>query len=44
MAIESRASETFISKYDDFGDTSTLADPGVISELIEGKKSLLGEE
>ncbi|MFW5734652.1 MAG: acetate--CoA ligase [Oceanidesulfovibrio sp.] len=32
------------SKYDDFGDTSTLADPGVISELIEGKKSLLGEE
>ncbi|TVM14108.1 acetate--CoA ligase [Oceanidesulfovibrio indonesiensis] len=32
------------SKYDDFGDTSTLADPGVISDLIEGKKSLLGEE
>lgn len=32
------------SKYDDFGDTSTLADPGVISELIEGKKGLLGEE
>ncbi|QJT10264.1 acetate--CoA ligase [Oceanidesulfovibrio marinus] len=32
------------SKYDDFGDTSTLADPGVITELIEGKRSLLGED
>ncbi len=31
------------SVYDDFGDTSTLADPGVISDLIDGKKSLLEE-
>ncbi len=31
------------SKYDDFGDTSTLADPGVITDLVEGKKSLTGE-
>ncbi len=27
---------------DDFGDTSTLADPGVITDLIEGKEDLLG--
>lgn len=27
---------------DDFGDTSTLADPGVITDLIEGKEALLG--
>jgi acetyl-CoA synthetase len=27
---------------DDFGDTSTLADPGVITDLVEGKKDLLG--
>ncbi|MBG0777440.1 MAG: acetate--CoA ligase [Desulfovibrionaceae bacterium] len=28
--------------YDQFGDTSTLADPGVIQDLIEGKQDLLG--
>ncbi|AGW12489.1 acetate--CoA ligase [Megalodesulfovibrio gigas] len=28
--------------YDDFGDTSTLADPGVVQDLIEGKKDLTG--
>ncbi len=27
---------------DDFGDTSTLADPGVVADLIEGKEELLG--
>ncbi len=27
---------------EDFGDTSTLADPSVIKELIKGKKALLG--
>ncbi len=27
---------------EDFGDTSTLADPSVIEDLIEGKKALLG--
>ncbi|GAB7081404.1 acetate--CoA ligase [Megalodesulfovibrio paquesii] len=29
--------------YDDFGDTSTLADPGVVQDLIEGKKELTGD-
>jgi len=28
---------------DDFGDTSTLADPTVITSLVEGKKDLLGQ-
>ena len=27
---------------DDFGDTSTLADPSVVTALVEGKKALLG--
>ncbi|XPV76062.1 MAG: acetate--CoA ligase [Desulfovibrio sp.] len=27
---------------EDFGDTSTLADPSVVSDLIDGKKELLG--
>ncbi|MDD4951366.1 MAG: hypothetical protein PHV85_02335, partial [Desulfovibrionaceae bacterium] len=27
---------------EDFGDTSTLADPTVITSLIEGKNELLG--
>ncbi|WP_338669175.1 acetate--CoA ligase [Pseudodesulfovibrio methanolicus] len=26
----------------DFGDTSTLADPGVVTDLVEGNKDLLG--
>jgi len=26
--------------YEDFGDTSTLADPSVIDSLIQGKKAL----
>lgn len=26
----------------DFGDTSTLADPGVVTDLVEGNKELLG--
>ncbi len=30
------------SVYDDFGDTSTLADPGVVQDLIEGKQDLMG--
>ncbi|MCA1943770.1 MAG: acetate--CoA ligase [Desulfovibrio sp.] len=29
--------------YDDFGDTSTLADPGVVQDLIDGKKDLTGK-
>jgi acetyl-CoA synthetase len=28
---------------EDFGDTSTLADPTVITSLVEGKKDLLGQ-
>ncbi|MBU1231229.1 MAG: acetate--CoA ligase [Proteobacteria bacterium] len=28
---------------DDFGDTSTLADPTVITSLVDGKKDLLGQ-
>ncbi len=28
---------------DDFGDTSTLADPSVITDLVEGKQDLMGE-
>ena len=28
---------------EDFGDTSTLADPTVITSLLEGKKDLLGQ-
>ncbi|NJB69267.1 acetyl-CoA synthetase [Desulfobaculum xiamenense] len=27
---------------DEFGDTSTLADPGVISDLLDGRRDLLG--
>jgi acetyl-CoA synthetase len=26
--------------FGDFGDTSTLADPSVVEDLIEGKKAL----
>jgi acetyl-CoA synthetase len=29
--------------FGDFGDTSTLADPGVVNELIDGKKALENE-
>ncbi len=29
--------------FGDFGDTSTLADPGVVNDLIEGKKALENE-
>ena len=30
------------SAYNEFGDTSTLADPGVVADLVEGKKDLVG--
>ena len=29
-------------EYDKLGDTSTLADPGVVDDLIEGRKAALG--
>ena len=29
--------------FSDFGDTSTLADPGVVDDLIDGKKALENE-
>lgn len=41
--IMRRVLRKIASGQDDFGDTSTLADPSVITDLVEGKEELMGK-